>query len=184
MNPFDMIVVVALVYFIIIGLLRGSIREISSIAALLGGFYFAYLYYEPFARVFSLFIQTEYIKNIAAFLVLFCSVAIGVTLAGTLLRAFTKLVLLGVVDRLMGGVIGALKAVIVLSVVHFLALTFLPAGGAAIVAQSRMAPAINNTASVIVYLIPESFKRDMTARAQKLRWQWETRQSEPPDPGE
>lgn len=175
MNPFDMMVVVILVYFLIIGIIRGSIREITSIAALLGGFYFAYLYYEAFAGVFSAFIQTDYIRNITAFLVLFCIVAVSVILVGTLLRSLMKLVLLGVVDRLLGAVIGAVKAIIVISVLHFLALTFLPSGGAAIVAQSRMAPAINNAAAVIVYLVPDDFTRELSAKAQKLRWQWETR---------
>ncbi len=186
MNPFDMLVVVILVYFVIIGLLRGSIREISSVAALLGGFYFAYLYYESFATVFSFLIEADHIRKIVSFLVLFCIVAAGVILAGTLLRSLMKLVLLGVVDRVMGGVIGAVKAVIIVSVLHFLALTFLPSGGAAIVAESRMAPAFNNAAGVIVYLVPDDFKRDLAARAQKLRWQWETRQAAPPpgEPGE
>ena len=178
-----MLVVVILVYFVIIGLLRGSIREISSVAALLGGFYFAYLYYESFATVFSFFIAADHIRNIVSFLVLFCLVAAGVILAGTLLRGLMKLVLLGVVDRVMGGVIGAVKAIVVVSVLHFLALTFLPSGGAAIVAESRMAPAFNNAAGVIVYLVPEDFKRDLAARAQKLRWQWETRQASPPPGG-
>ena len=179
MNPFDMVVVVIMVYFLIIGLLRGGIREITSIAALLGGFYIAYLGYEPFSVVFQVFISTQYIREIVAFIVLFGLVAVSVTLVGTLLRMFMKMVLLGMVDRLAGVLIGAVKAVIVVSVLHFLALTFLPSGGAAIVAQSRMAPAFNKTAAAIVYIIPEEVKRDMAARAQRLRFQWETREQEP-----
>ncbi len=179
MNPFDMVVVVILVYFLIIGLLRGGIREITSIVALLGGFYIAYLGYEPFSVVFQVFISREYIREIVAFIVLFGLVAVSVTLVGTLLRMFMKMVLLGMVDRLAGVLIGAVKAVIVVSVLHFLALTFLPSGGAAIVAQSRMAPAFNKTASAIVYIIPDEVKSDMAARAQRLRFQWETREQEP-----
>ncbi len=179
MNPFDMVVVVILVYFLITGLLRGSIREVTSIAALLGGFYFAYLYYESFATVFSAFIEAAYIREIASFVVLFGLFAIVVILIGTLLRSLVKLVFLGFADRLLGAVIGGIKAIIVVSVLHFLALTFLPSGGAAVVAESRIAPAMNSAAAAIVYLVPEDFKRDLAARAQKLRWQWETRQAAP-----
>lgn len=180
MNPFDMVVVVILVYFLITGLLRGSIREVTSIAALLGGFYFAYLYYESFATVFSAFLDTAYIREIAAFIVLFALFAIAVILIGILLRSLVKLVFLGFADRLLGGLLGGIKAVIVVSVLHFLALTFLPSGGAAIVAESRIAPAINSAASAIVYLVPEDVKQDLAARTQKLRWQWETRKTVPP----
>lgn len=180
MNPFDMVVVVALVYFLIIGVIRGSIREIASIAALLGGFYVAYIYYEPFSAIFSVFIEAEYIRRIAAFLVLFCVVAICIILAGTALRTLLRVVMLGALDRFLGAVIGAVKAVIVISVLHFLALTFLPAGGADIAAKSRMAPAINKAAGVIAYLVPEEAKRELASRMQRLRWQWETRGDEPP----
>ncbi len=179
MNPFDMVVVVILVYFLITGLLRGSIREVTSIAALLGGFYFAYLYYESFATVFSAFTEAAYVREIASFVVLFGVFAIAVILIGTLLRSLVKLVFLGFADRVLGVVIGGVKAIIVVSVLHFLALTFLPSGGAAVVAESRIAPAVNRAASAIVYLVPADFKRDLAARAQKLRWQWETRQAAP-----
>lgn len=173
-----MVVVVVLIYFVIIGILRGGVREITSIAALLGGFYAAYLYYEPFSGVFSVFIETVYLRHIVGFVVLFAMVAIALTLIGAVLRAFLKLVLLGMVDRLMGGVIGAVKAIIVLSVLHFLALTFLPPGGAAVAEKSRIAPSVNSAAAFIVYLVPEEVKREMASSVQQLRFAWESRQDE------
>lgn len=175
-----MAVVVILVYFIITGLLRGSIREVTSVAALLGGFYIAYLYYEPFATIFTVFIKTDYIRNIVGFLALFCFVAVSVILVGNAFRAFLKLVMLGMVDRLLGAVIGGVKAVVLISVLHFLALTFLPSGGAAVAADSRMAPAINKTATVIVYLIPGDIKRNLAERLQDVRQQWELRNDASP----
>ena len=173
-----MAVVVILVYFIITGLLRGSIREVTSIASLVGGFYFAYLYYTPFATVFAFLIKADHIRHIVGFLVLFCVVAIGVTLIGSVLRMFLKVMLLGAVDRILGGVIGGVKAVIVVSVLHFLALTFLPSGGAALADQSRMAPAVNKTAAVIAWLVPGDIKDNLAERLRELRWHWEFRNTE------
>lgn len=184
MNPFDMAVAVILVFFVIVGLFRGSVREVTSVVALVGGFYLACLYYEPFAMIFSAFIKSGYIRNILSFLVLFGIVVLGVTLIGNALRAFLKLVMLGMMDRFLGGVIGAVKAVLVIFVLHFLALTFLPSGGAAMVNESVMAPAISSTVSAAVSFIPEEIKRDFTARLEGLRRHWKTGPGNPPVEGQ
>lgn len=179
-----MAVAVILVFFVIVGLFRGSVREVTSIVALVGGIYLACLYYEPFAAIFSAFIKTGYIRNLLSFLLLFGIVVLGVTLIGNALRAFLKLVMLGMMDRLLGGVIGAVKAVLVIFVLHFLALTFLPSAGAAMVNESVMAPAISSTVSAAVSLIPKEIKRDFTARLEGLRRHWKTGSGNAPADGQ
>jgi len=181
MNPFDIAIVVILGYGIILGILRGFIREIASIVGVLGGFYLAYAYYADFAKIFSPFIDTLYYRQIISFLAIFCAIAVGAGIGGMVLRTFLRLIFLGVVDRIFGALFGAAKAVAIIAVLHFLLITFLPGGGVTMVRNSQLAPAVNKVASVMLYIIPENAKETFVENMERLRWTWEKRQ--PPEPG-
>ncbi len=173
MNPFDIAIAVILGYGIILGILRGFIREITSIAGILGGFYVAYRFYDGFAVVFSPFFENAYYPQIISFLILFVAIVVGMALLGMLLRTFLKLLLLGVVDRILGALFGGVKAVLIVSVLFFLLTTFLPPGGVAMIRDSRLAPAANAVANAIVFVIPQETKQAVVKKMEHLRWQWE-----------
>ncbi|MGM0454227.1 MAG: CvpA family protein [Thermodesulfobacteriota bacterium] len=175
-----MAVVVILGYSIIRGIFRGMIREVAAIAGVLGGFYMAYRCHEGFGGVFSAIVENPQYQNILAFLAIFCAVFVGVTLAGVLLRTLLKLVLLGVVDRVFGALFGAVKGVIIVSVLFFLLTTFLPRGGVEMVGQSKLAPAVNSTATTVVHVVPDSTKKALADKMQTLKRQWENRREDSP----
>ncbi|MFO7861924.1 MAG: CvpA family protein [Desulfosalsimonas sp.] len=177
MNPFDMVIVVILSYCIIRGAFRGVIREVASIAAVLGGFYAAFMHHDALAPLLSGWIQNMHYLYITSFLVLFCAVFLAVTLAGVLIRTLLKLMLLGVIDRVLGSVFGALKAVIVISLLFFLLITFLPEGGARMVRDSVVAPHINAIASGIARVIPQEAREAVDRRIRDLKTQWEKNQT-------
>jgi membrane protein required for colicin V production len=172
MNPFDMAIIVILGYCIIRGVFRGLIREIASIAGLVVGFYLAYSYHGAVAPIFSKWITDPAYLKIASFILVFCSVFLVIVLFGMLIRFVIKLVLLGVVDRIFGGIFGALKAVLIVSFAYIFLITFLPAGGAALVGESKLAPQLNRVAGGIIRLVPEDVRQSYQQKLADLKKEW------------
>lgn len=177
MNPFDMVIVVILSYCIIRGAFRGVIREVTAIAGVLGGFYAGFMHHDALAPLLSNWIHNIHYLYIASFLVLFCAVFLAVTLAGFLLRTLLKLMLLGVIDRVLGSVFGGIKAVIVVSLLFFLLVTFLPAGGANMVRDSVIAPHMNSLAGGIARVIPGDARDAIARKIRDIKAEWEKDQS-------
>ena len=115
MNPFDMAIVVILGYCVIRGIFRGLIKEVFSVIALVAGFYVAYFYHETVSMMLSEWITAPEYIHIISFILLFCIVFLMITVIGLLLRFIVKIALLGVLDRIFGGVFGALKAIVIIS---------------------------------------------------------------------
>jgi membrane protein required for colicin V production len=59
-----------------------------------------------------------------------------------LVRLIVKMMLLGVLDRIFGAVFGAVKGALIVSLLLVVLVNFLPSGGAALIAESRLAPAV------------------------------------------
>lgn len=179
MNPFDITIVVIFGYCVILGCLRGIVREIAALIGVLGGFYLAFSFHGQFANILSPFIQNPYSRQTVGFLALFCAVAIGCALLGTVLRTFLRLIFLGVVDRIFGAVFGAAKAVVIISVLHLVLVTFLPSGGIAMMRDSRLAPAANAVAGVLFFVVPKQAKEGYVEKMERLRWKWEIKTEKP-----
>ncbi len=173
MNPFDMMIVVVLVYCIVRGIFRGLIREVASIVGLVAGFYVAYSYHSALGPLFAKWITTPAYLHITCFIILFCSVFLMIVLAGMLVRFFIRLVLLGVVDRIFGGVFGVLKAVLIVSFAYILLVTFLPAGGSALVRESTLAPQINRISSGMIRLAPADVRTSWQQKLSDLKQKWD-----------
>ncbi len=176
MNPFDMAIIVVVGYCIIRGIFRGLIKEVASIVGLVAGFYVAYSYHGAMAPLFSKWIAEPAYVKIASFIFLFCSVFLIIVLTGMLIRFVVKLVLLGVVDRIFGGVFGALKAALIVSFAYVVLITFLPAGGAAVVSESKLAPQLNMIARGIISVVPEEVRASYQKKLFDLKKDW-TRQT-------
>jgi membrane protein required for colicin V production len=172
MNPFDMAIIVVLGYCIIRGIFRGLIKEVSSIVGLAAGFYVAYSYHGSVAPLFSMWITEPAYLKITSFVLLFCSVFLTIALIGILIRFVIKLVLLGVVDRIFGGVFGALKAVLVVSFAYILLITFLPAGGVSVVSESKLAPQINTIARGIIQVVPKDVRNSYHKKLSEIKKDW------------
>ncbi len=172
MNPFDMAIVVVLGYCIIRGIFRGLIKEVSSIIGLVAGFYVAYSYHGMISPWFSMWITEPAYLKITSFILLFCSVFFIIALIGILIRFVIKLVLLGVVDRICGGVFGALKATLVVSFAYILLITFLPAGGVSVISASKLAPQINTVAQGIIRVVPKDVRDSYHKKLSELKSDW------------
>ncbi|MBL7471903.1 CvpA family protein [Robertkochia sediminum] len=115
MNFIDIILGALILYGLIKGFLNGLFIEVASLVALIAGIFGAI----HFSYVAGNFLtehvdwNEEYI-NLAAFAITFIAIIIAVSLIGKLLTKLANIAALGLVNKIMGSVFGALKFIVVL----------------------------------------------------------------------
>ncbi|XKX04967.1 CvpA family protein [Tenacibaculum maritimum] len=118
MNTFDIIIAALLLFGFIRGLMKGLFVEVASLVALVAGVYGAIH--------FSYFIG-DWLKNsvswnekyisLAAFAATFVIIILVIALLGKIFTKLADFASLGILNKILGGVFGALKIGLILSVV-------------------------------------------------------------------
>ncbi len=117
MNYLDIIISIALLYGLIKGFSNGIIREVTTIISVFLSFYAAinlsqlllpYLYHDSL-------VDYEKIIPLMGFLIVFLAVFIIIKSIGELIERLSKLLALGLINRLLGSIFGLLKVGIVFS---------------------------------------------------------------------
>jgi membrane protein required for colicin V production len=118
MNIFDIIIAALLLFGFVRGFLKGLFVEVASLVALIGGVYGA-IHFSYFIGDFlseSVSWTEEYI-SLAAFAGTFIVIIIVISLLGKALTKFADFVSLGIMNKILGAVFGALKIGLILSIV-------------------------------------------------------------------
>lgn len=113
----DIILGALLLFGLIRGVMKGLFVEVASLVALVAGIYGA-IHFSNFAAEFldsKLDWDEKYI-NIVAFAVTFVIIVLIIALAGKALTKLANFAALGVLNKLLGGVFGALKIGLILSI--------------------------------------------------------------------
>ncbi|WP_370477557.1 CvpA family protein [Tamlana flava] len=118
MNVIDIVLAGLILFGLVRGFMKGLFVEVASLAALVTGVYGA-IHFSNFA---SEFLQTktewnEKTINITAFAITFVVIVLAIALAGKALTKLADFAALGIPNKLLGGVFGALKIALILSVV-------------------------------------------------------------------
>jgi len=129
MNAVDITILVLLVAFLIKGLFRGLFKELCSLAGLVAGGFLAFRFHAPLAETmvdaFGISLKAGVV---CAFLLLFLTTVLFFGVLGFLLSRFIKLLFLGGLNRVAGGLFGLFQGVLLLTVVLFaLSTSTLPA---------------------------------------------------------
>lgn len=118
MNTFDIIIAALLLFGFVRGLMKGLFVEVASLVALVAGVYgaihFSYFLGEWLKNSVSW--DEKYIK-LAAFAGTFIVIIIAIALLGKILTKIADFASLGILNKLLGGVFGALKIGLILSVI-------------------------------------------------------------------
>ena len=113
----DIILGALLLFGLIRGFMKGLFVEVASLVALVAGIYGA-IHFSNYAAEFlnsKLDWDEKYI-NIVAFAVTFVIIVLIIALAGKALTKLADFAALGILNKLLGGVFGALKMGLILSV--------------------------------------------------------------------
>ena len=114
MSLLDIIVLLVLVLTIVRGLMRGMVDTLFSLAAWLLAFLLGKWGALMVAPLLPIGVENPAIRYFAGFAVIFLIVLITVLLLGHALASLLKAVGLGGTDKLLGGVLGMAKGVVIL----------------------------------------------------------------------
>ncbi len=117
MNILDIILGALILFGLIRGLSKGLFVEVASLVALIAGVYGA-IHFSYFAAGFleSKVDWSEQTINITAFAITFVIIVLVISLAGKALTKIADFASLGMLNKLLGGVFGALKIGLILSI--------------------------------------------------------------------
>jgi membrane protein required for colicin V production len=116
MNIFDVIVLIILLYGLMMGLIKGFIIEVAGIIALILGVTGSF----KFTRILEVSLNS-YVDwspktiQIASFIILFIIIIYAVSLLAKMITKTLKIIALGIINRIFGGIFGLLKWCVILS---------------------------------------------------------------------
>jgi len=130
MNIFDIAILLILAAFLVKGLLRGLVRELCTLLGFGSGALIAFGYHLDFgnwmANEFSL--PAAWCQGLA-FVVLFLTALLLFGMVGLVLTRYVKLLYVGGLNRVIGGLLGLVQGMLLLSVVLYaLSIRDLPGG--------------------------------------------------------
>jgi membrane protein required for colicin V production len=121
MNTFDIVIAALLVFGFVRGFLRGFFVEIASLIGLIAGIYGA-MHFSFYAGnlLSNYFSWDERTLTIVSFAVTFGIIVLAIALLGKLLTKMADVALLGMLNKIFGGIFGALKIGVILSIVFLI----------------------------------------------------------------
>lgn len=116
MNIFDVIILIILLYGLIKGFIKGFIIEVAGIIALILGVTGSF----KFASILEVYLNS-YVDwspktvQIISFIILFIIIIYAVSLLAKMITKTLKIIALGMINRIFGGIFGLLKWCVILS---------------------------------------------------------------------
>jgi membrane protein required for colicin V production len=167
----------ALIILVSIGfaLLKGLVREIASLVALIGGFILAVHYYSVPAAWLSAVSRNESVADLFGFLIIFLGCILVGALVSLIVNRFLKAASIKWVDRLLGGVFGLLRGWAICSIM-VIALIAFPIREDSM-AKSVLSPYLLAGARTAIHLVPQSLKDKFDAQYKKVLQTWNERGS-------
>lgn len=122
----DIVIAVILLASIVIGVKRGFVKELAVIAGLILGFYFATHKYLELEKYLFKSSSPSTTHHIICFLIILVIVFFLIYLLGLLLQKIVQLVMLGWLDKILGGIFGLVKSLIIIWLIFLLIIAIFP----------------------------------------------------------
>ncbi|MEA3431087.1 MAG: CvpA family protein [candidate division WOR-3 bacterium] len=148
----DVMIFAVIVIAAIYGLVKGLIRGLFGIVALIAGIWIACRYFRQFAT--RLPFSNPTLSNVLSFIIILFAVLIGVSIISFIVRKAIHFASLGWIDRIFGLIFGFFIGVFINWVICILILSFAP-NGKDVIANSRFAPGILSSGSFFKKYFPK-----------------------------
>jgi len=166
MNWLDIVLIVAIIGTTIWGLVKGFVRQVLGIAAVIAGLILAALYYRGVSDILGTVIRNPLLANFLGFMVIFIATLVAGDLLGHLLTKAMKGPF-ALANHALGGIFGFLKAVLVCGILVFALLVFDLAQDtlrASWVARTTFA-----VTKAVVNLIPQDLRAKFNSSYEEIR---------------
>jgi membrane protein required for colicin V production len=169
-NYLDIVFFIIIAAFSIFGLVRGFVKGIVSIIAVVLGLYIAIHWYGEAARYLTGF-KDQDLQDILGFMIVFIGVSLILGLLGKLLSLALGDIELGCIDHVLGLVFGFIKGVVVVCVILLVLASFLPPSNK-VLAKSQLTPTIISLTKTIAASAPSSLKEQFTVKFDVFKKVW------------
>jgi len=153
LNTLDVIFLIIISTTVLLGVIRGFVKSVLSMAFLILGIIFALMYYNDFSSFFS--IRNRNLSHFVSFITIFVVVIVIGSLITYLLRKLLVRGPLKSVDRLLGGVFGLIKGILYSSILVFALIVF-PIDDNLLI-ESRLSPYFIKVVDLLFEVIPKDF---------------------------
>lgn len=172
MSILDIIFCVILALLAVRGIFRGLIREVASILGLVLAFVLANSYYAELAPRLEELLGGPTLANLAAYLGIFLGTMLVIFLLASFIRKVLRMVMLGWLDSLGGGALGAFKGALLCSIIVMALTAFLPPKSE-ILANSQLLPYVNQFNTLLSEALPKEMRDQFLTRSRELQKEWE-----------
>lgn len=156
LNLLDFAFITVILISIVLGIIKGFVRELFSLAFFIIAVILSFLFYAELGNMFFGSIKNRDIANFAAF----ASIFIGVLIVGSLVTySLKRLFVIGplkAVDRILGAAFGLVRGILICGILVFGLIVF-PIHDK-LVKESQMCPYIIETVDIFLKLLPEKFR--------------------------
>lgn len=175
MNGFDVALLALACVLVLLGMIKGLVRILIGVAALVAAFAVAARFHEPLAeRLAALADLAVEPRRLIAWLLIFLGVMIAGGIAAWLARKLVKAAMLGWADRLAGGALGLVAATLAAALVVVPVVAYSP-WGARLLGQSVLAPYVTVVADVANRIVPDDLSQRYRRQVDLLRQRWNER---------
>jgi len=184
MNAFDIVLLVLACVLVVVGMIKGLVRILIGLAALVAAFALAARYHRPLAdRLNGLAIGEEPLK-LLAYVMIFLGVMLGGAVIAFLVRKLVKAAMLSWADRLAGAALGLVAAMLAAALLILPLVAYSPYSER-ILGSSVLAPYVTVVADLANALVPDDLSKRYNQKIDELRRYWRDRwlphdEAEPP----
>ena len=170
MNWIDLSVYIIIFLFFILGLSRGLVRQVFSIAAIIGGMIVAIIFYDVFALMFikDNLVNNESIANVGAFLIVGFVGYLIIQFLGWITTKLLGSIQLGWLNRLAGAALGLAIGVIV-AFLFVSTATIIVSEDSSVVNESTTIPYLNEGYKTVKSKLPEDLKASLIRSRDLIR---------------
>ncbi|MGC1403384.1 MAG: CvpA family protein [Thermodesulfobacteriota bacterium] len=172
MNFLDIGILIIIALTTIRGFFKGLIKEAAGLLGIIFSFYLASYYYKDLAlKAARLLSDHHLLLEIFCFILIFLVSLLICHFLAMMARGAIRIVLLGWLDRILGGIFGLIKGAVIIFFLVTILTVFHPKSSA-LVKDSRFFPPILTFTGKITLLIPHKIQGDFLNKKRQIQDYW------------
>jgi membrane protein required for colicin V production len=161
MTGLDWLIVAIVLFSVLVAASQGFMHEVFSLAGVVAGYLLAAWAYRQVAAWYAPYVKTDWVADLCGFLTIFFVVVLLAGGIGRIARFGMKEAGLRWFDRVLGGMFGLLRGVLIVMISLLALASFSP--GTTLLARSRTAPYLLALARAAVWVAPSQVRQQFRA---------------------
>lgn len=157
LNILDIVFLIVVFFSILLGVFKGFVRELFSLVFLVIAVVVSFLFYYEAGTILMKYLDNRELSNFVGFI----SIFVLILVIGAVVTYFLKKILtvgpLKAVDRILGGVFGLLRGVLISGIIVF-GLVLFPVDGS-LLGKSKLSPYVTGSIEFFLKLLPDNIRK-------------------------